>query len=788
MVADPVQAPTLDLGEDDGLAQATKTIDLDDKSPPTGTETPEQTEAREHIRAQRISSGIRLTEREQFQMYKAETGHGANVINLRPHRHPDQEVPLKICPSDVSSPIEAHPITSPSAANGNNINQAPPEAISGAFPGVGGGFHPVTLADKLALHEASARSDSPVSNASNRATPGNLTPDYARGTSAGFPFSQDASRDASPGHQLHPTDSNDSSAFSSRAPTMSTMGDASPSLERSHNMQGTYFEGSAPNGQERSPAKNSLADSILSDATVRQPPVASPISSPSRVNESVQPLTSPTKQPPAQPPTTTRTPSQTRPAMDQKKSVLGKLFPGKEEKKEREREREQKKQAQLQEQRERAAANGNITSEDSGAESETTSEKSRSSGFGRLGRRMSGAKKEKDVVPAGERDPSLSRSNSRTEDGGKLERKASQKQEGGTSLRDMVSNSMTRKLSTTSRKSDDGKSDTESHYGKSDKGGNQTNSLLKKYGACEKTAIGKGATAVVRLAHKWDKSTEKLYAVKEFRKRRKNETEKEYVKKLTSEFCISSTLHHPNIVETVDLVQDENHHWCEVMEYCPGGDLYGAIKKGGMTETQIRSYFYQMIAGVAYLHSMGVAHRDIKPENLLLDVDNVLKITDFGVSDVFRMCWEKTTHLSKGLCGSEPYIAPEQFEPKAEYDARLVDVWACAVVFYCMQHEELPWRVAKDSDPSYALFRDAYNNSSAPPPLGDLHPKECRAIVKQMLNPNPKLRATTDLILKDPWMIKISQLAPASCNVVPAKMPGNPQVKTPAPAVIPAAE
>jgi protein-serine/threonine kinase len=105
---------------------------------------------------------------------------------------------------------------------------------------------------------------------------------------------------------------------------------------------------------------------------------------------------------------------------------------------------------------------------------------------------------------------------------------------------------------------------------------------------CEKVAIGKGATAVVRLAHKWDRSTEKLYAVKvccmrkrlscehtlilssqEFRKRRKNESEKEYVKKLTSEFCISSTLHHDNIVETVDLVQDEAHHWCEVMEYCP---------------------------------------------------------------------------------------------------------------------------------------------------------------------------------------------------------------------------
>ena len=44
--------------------------------------------------------------------------------------------------------------------------------------------------------------------------------------------------------------------------------------------------------------------------------------------------------------------------------------------------------------------------------------------------------------------------------------------------------------------------------------GDSTASLLKKYGVCEKIAIGKGATSVVRLAHKWDRSEEKLYAVK----------------------------------------------------------------------------------------------------------------------------------------------------------------------------------------------------------------------------------------------------------------------------------
>jgi protein-serine/threonine kinase len=53
----------------------------------------------------------------------------------------------------------------------------------------------------------------------------------------------------------------------------------------------------------------------------------------------------------------------------------------------------------------------------------------------------------------------------------------------------------------------------------SDAGGSKsvadsTTSLLKKYGVCEKVAIGKGATSVVRLVHKWDRSEEKIYAVK----------------------------------------------------------------------------------------------------------------------------------------------------------------------------------------------------------------------------------------------------------------------------------
>jgi len=284
-------------------------------------------------------------------------------------------------------------------------------------------------------------------------------------------------------------------------------------------------------------------------------------------------------------------------------------------------------------------------------------------------------------------------------------------------------------------------------------GRSKSDALIRKYGVCEKGCIGKGATAIVRLAHKLEncENSGKVYAIKEFRKRRKNESERDYVKKLTSEFCISSSLHHTNIVETIDLIQDENDHWCEVMEYCPGGDLYSCIKNGKMTQEEIDCCFKQLILGVNYLHSMGVAHRDLKPENLLLDGEGRLKITDFGVSEVFRTCFETEAHMSKGVCGSEPYIAPEEFT-RGEYDAREVDVWACGVVYYAMKYQGIPWRHAVKDDPNFAFFLanrkggfEAIDSLSSGP----------RNLLNSVLEPDPKKRITVDKILEDEWFKSI---------------------------------
>ncbi|KAG2235770.1 hypothetical protein INT48_000996 [Thamnidium elegans] len=273
---------------------------------------------------------------------------------------------------------------------------------------------------------------------------------------------------------------------------------------------------------------------------------------------------------------------------------------------------------------------------------------------------------------------------------------------------------------------------------------------LKEYGECYRR-LGQGTTAVVMVLRKLgeDGRSEKLYAIKQFRKKQKQETQKEYMKKLTSEFCISSTFTHPNIVETIDLVLDDKKRYCT----CPGGDLFTSIMAERMTLIEKACCFKQMLQGLAYLHSMGVAHRDIKPENLLLTMDGKLKITDFGVSDVYRFPWESKGRQSRGLVGSEPYISPEAFEQK-EYWGAASDVWSAGIVFYCIWLGGLAWHKAKKSDSSYCGYIRAVEKNQTFDLFKTFTLNE-RRVLSRMLDPNPDTRITSEQLLNDPWVQSI---------------------------------
>jgi serine/threonine protein kinase len=74
-------------------------------------------------------------------------------------------------------------------------------------------------------------------------------------------------------------------------------------------------------------------------------------------------------------------------------------------------------------------------------------------------------------------------------------------------------------------------------------------------------------------------------------------------------------------------------------------------------ESVARRYLQQLVSGIEYCHSQGIAHRDLKPENLLLDDTDTLKISDFGLSALSSSSDGRQKMLMT-TCGTPNYVAP----------------------------------------------------------------------------------------------------------------------------------
>ncbi|KAF4624928.1 hypothetical protein G7Y89_g13239 [Cudoniella acicularis] len=300
-------------------------------------------------------------------------------------------------------------------------------------------------------------------------------------------------------------------------------------------------------------------------------------------------------------------------------------------------------------------------------------------------------------------------------------------------------------------------------------------------------SIGKGATSKVKLMHRKGYAGE-VYAVKEFRGKSSNEKAEDYEQKVKSEYSIAKSVHHPNIVETFRLCT-YNGRWNHVMEYCDQGDLFSLVSQKYLSKYDHQidrlCLFKQLVQGLNYLHNNGIAHRDVKLENLLITKDSKLKITDFGVSEVFAgihpglraaggECGKEMGEVrlcAPGMCGSPPYVAPEVLLKNGEYDPRPLDVWGAAIVMLCMCSNGCLWTEARDgSSPLYddlvrgwKKWNSKHADGSAPsitetdyPHVSffdqHINPPALRRVLLTMLNPDPSKRTTMATVAKNRWM------------------------------------
>ncbi|XP_014667982.1 PREDICTED: serine/threonine-protein kinase Chk1-like isoform X2 [Priapulus caudatus] len=216
---------------------------------------------------------------------------------------------------------------------------------------------------------------------------------------------------------------------------------------------------------------------------------------------------------------------------------------------------------------------------------------------------------------------------------------------------------------------------------------------------------------------------------------------------IRKEIAVHRLLKHKNIIQFFGNRVEGKLHYI-FLEYAAGGELFDRIEPDiGMPQPDAQLYFRQLVEGMAYLHKLGVTHRDVKPENLLLDTDDTLKITDFGLATVFRY-QGKERQLNK-RCGTLPYVAPEVISAK-EYKAEPADIWSCGVVLVALLAGELPWDQPHYDNKEYYDWKECNITLTPWSKINNL----ALSLLRKILLPNVEKRASIEQIQNHVWFTK----------------------------------
>lgn len=273
--------------------------------------------------------------------------------------------------------------------------------------------------------------------------------------------------------------------------------------------------------------------------------------------------------------------------------------------------------------------------------------------------------------------------------------------------------------------------------------------------------IGEGTYGVVYKARSI--KTGRLVAMKKIRL----ESEDEGVPSTAiREISLLKELQHPNIVKLECIVHQDKKLYL-VFEFMQM-DLKKYIDTTLIDPMLVKSYTYQILQGIVFMHMRRVIHRDLKPQNLLIDDKGAIKIADFGLGRAFGIPVRAYTHEVVTLW----YRAPEVLLGSARY-ACPIDVWSIAGIFAEMVLKKPLFHGDSEIDQLFRIFRvlGTPNNAVwpgvtelpdfkpsfprwAPRPVSQICPKlstEGRNLLMQMLIYNPGKRVSAKAALRHPY-------------------------------------
>lgn len=214
--------------------------------------------------------------------------------------------------------------------------------------------------------------------------------------------------------------------------------------------------------------------------------------------------------------------------------------------------------------------------------------------------------------------------------------------------------------------------------------------------------IGGGGMANVYLAQ--DMILEREVAVKILRMDFNND--EEFIKRFNREAQSATSLYHPNIVSIYDVGEEDDIYFI-VMEYVKGLTLKQYIQQHQHIPVEkTLDIMQQITSAISHAHQHGIIHRDIKPQNILIDDEDHVKITDFGIATALSATSITQTNA---VLGSVHYLSPEQ--ARGGMANKKSDIYSLGIVMFELLTGRLPF--SGESAVSIAL---KHLQSSTPSP------------------------------------------------------------------------